>query len=79
MVEPIIPLPRPEKVELHVLKYIDHTCYNTPGDTTLGKYVIKIPRFDSGAPVEWVIFVDLVKKSLGGHNVTTGPPMYKVG
>ena len=55
---------------------IDHTCHNTPRDTTSGKYVIKIPRFDSGTPVEWIIFVNLVK-SLLGQNVTTDPPMYK--
>ena len=50
---------------------------NIPGDTTSGKYVIKIPRFDSGTPEEWIIFVDLVQKSLKGQNVSTGPPMYK--
>ena len=52
-------------------------CHNTPGDITLGKYVIKIPKFDSGTPEEWIIFVDLVQKSLVEQNVTTGPPMYK--
>ena len=50
LVKPIIPLARPEYDELDALKYIDHTCHNTPGDTSLRKYVIKIPRFDSGTP-----------------------------
>ena len=59
------------------MEYIDHTCHNTPGDTTSGKYVIKIPRFDSGTPEEWIIFVDLVQNSLVGQNVTTGLLMYK--
>ena len=77
LVKPIIPLERPEKDELEASEYIDHTCHNTPGDTTSGKYVINIPRFDSGTPEEWIIFVDLVQKSLVGQNVTTGPPMYK--
>ena len=77
MVKPIIPLARPEKDELDASEYIDHTCHNTPGDTTSGKYIIKIPRFDSGTPEEWIIFVDLVNKSLVGQNITTGPPMYK--
>ena len=76
LVKPIIPLARPENNELDASEYIDHTCHNTPGDTTSGKYVIKIPRFDSGTPGEWIIFVDLVQKSLIGQNVTTGPPMY---
>ena len=76
LVKPIIPLARPEKDELDASKYIDHTCHNTPGDTTSGKYVIKIPRFDAGTPEEWIIFVDLVQKSLVGQNVTTGKPMY---
>ena len=66
-----------EKDELDALEYIDHTCHNTPRDTTSGKYVIKIPRFDSGTPEEWIIFVHLVQKSLVGQNVTSDPPMYK--
>ena len=77
LVIPIIPLARPDKDVLDALEYIDQTCHKTPGDTTLGKYVITIPRFDSGTPEEWIIFVDLVQKSLVGHNITTGPPMYE--
>ena len=76
LVKPIIPLVRPEKDELNTLEYFDYTCHNTPRDTTSGKNVIKIPRFDSGTPKEWIIFVDLVQKSLVGQNVTTDPPMY---
>ena len=52
-------------------------CHNTPGDTTSRKYVIKIPRFDSGTPEEWIIFVDLVQKSPEGQNFTTVPTIYK--
>ena len=74
LVKPIIPLARPEKDELDSSEYIDYTCHNTPKDTTAGKYIIKIPRFDSGTPEEWIIFLDLVQKS---QNVTTGQPMYK--
>ena len=51
---------RPKNYELDALEYIDHTCHNTPKDTTSGKYVIKISRFDSGTPEEWIIFEDLV-------------------
>ena len=58
-------------------EYIDHTCHNTPRDTTSGKFIIKIPRFDSGTPEEWIIFVNLVQKSHVGQNFTTGSPMYK--
>ena len=75
LVKPIIPLARPENDGLDA--YIDHKCHNTTRDTTSGKYVIKILRFDSGIPEEWIIFMDLVQKSLVGQNVTTGPPMYK--
>ena len=53
------------------------TCYNTSRDTSSGKYVIKIPRFDSGTPEEWIMFVDLVQMSLVGQNIATGSPMYK--
>ena len=60
MVKPIIPLARPEKDDLDALEYIYHTYHNTPGDTTSGKYIIKIDRFDSDTPEEWIIFVDLV-------------------
>ena len=77
LVKPIIPLARPEKDKLDALEYIDHTCHNTPEDTTSGEYNIQILRFDSGTPEEWIIFVGLVQKSLVGLNVTTGPPMYK--
>ena len=66
LVKPIIPLARPEKEETYPLEYIDCTCHNTPGDSSLGKYVIKILRFWSGMPEEWIIFMNLVKKSLVG-------------
>ena len=52
-------------------------CHNTFRDTTLGEYVIKILRFDSGTTEEWIIFMDLVLKSLVGQNVTAGQSMYK--
>ena len=77
LVNPIILLERPEKEELEPSEYIDHTCHNTPGNSAAGKYVIKIPRFDSGTSEEWIIFVDLIQKALVGQNVTTGSPMYK--
>ena len=56
---------------------LDHTYHNTIGNSTLGKYVIIIPRFDSGMIEEWNIFVDLVQKVLVGQNITTGSPMHK--
>ena len=37
LVNPIIPLERPEKEDLKPCEYIDHTCHNTPGDSTSGK------------------------------------------
>ena len=77
LVNPIIPLARPEKDEHEVLEYIKHRRHNTPGGTASGKHIIKIPRFNSGTPNEWIIFVDLLQKSLVGQNVTTGSPMYK--
>ena len=49
-VKPILSLDRPEKDELNTLEYIDHMCHNTSGNTTSGKYLIKIPRFDSDTP-----------------------------
>ena len=78
MVNPIIPLERPEEKVLEPSKYIDHTCHNTTGNSTSGKYVIKIPRLDSSTPEECIILVDLVQKALVGQNVvTTGPPIYE--
>ena len=76
MVNPIISLGRSEMDDLDALEYVDHTCHNTPGDTAPGKYIIKIPRFDSDTPEEWIIFADLVQKRLVGQNITTDPPMY---
>ena len=72
-----IPLTRPEKDVLKALEYINHTCHNTHRDSTSGKYMIKIPRFDSGTPEEWIIFMDLFQESLVRQNVTSDPPMYK--
>ena len=77
MVKPFIPLATSEKDKFDSSEYINHTRHKTSGDTTSGKYVIKIPRFDSGTPEESIIFMDLVQKSLVGRNHTTGPPMYK--
>ena len=77
LVNPISPLDCPKNEYVEPSEYIDHTYHNTPGDSTSGKYVIKIPRFDSGMPEEWIILVDLVQNALVGQNVTTGPPMYK--
>ena len=77
LVKPIIPLARPEMDYLDALQYIDHTCCHSPGNTTSGKDMIKIPRFDSRTPEGQINFVNLVQKSLVGQNVTTGPPMYK--
>ena len=62
-------LDRPEKEDL------DHTCHETPGDSTSVKHVTKSPdltlvRLKSG-------FVDLVQKALVGQNVTYGSPLYK--
>ena len=39
--------------------------------------MMKIPRFDSGAPEEWIIFVHLVQKALAGQNIANGSHMYK--
>ena len=52
-------------------------CQNTPVDSTSDKYMIKIPRFDSGRREDWIIFVNLVQKAPIGQNVTTGLPMNK--
>ena len=57
-------------------EYIEHKCHNDPGDVKSGQYVVKIPRYRSGTPEDWLIFIDLCKKALVGQNVTTGPPMY---
>ena len=50
-------------------------CHNTSEDDTLGKYIIKNLGFDSGTPEDWIIFVNLVQKSLEGQNFTIGPPL----
>ena len=52
----------PEKEDLKPREYID---------------AIKVPRFDSDTPEEWIIFVDLIQKAFVGQNVTTDPSIYK--
>ena len=49
---PIIPLERTVASDKKDIKYIEHTCHNTPGDSTTGKHVIKVPIYDSGHPEE---------------------------
>ena len=75
MGNPIISLLYPEKEDLKLSKYIDHTCHNTLGVSNSGYQTTKIPRFNSDIPEEWIIFVDLVQKALLEQNVTTDPPM----
>ena len=77
MFNPIILLERLQKKDLKPSKHIDCMCHNIPGDSTSGKYIIKMPIFDSGFLEEWIIFAELVQKVLIGQNVTTGPPIYK--
>ena len=69
----MIQLECPKKDDLKSSEYLDHMYHYTPGNSTSGKYMIEIPRFDSGEPKDWIIFVDLVQKALVGQNVTTGP------
>ena len=45
---PIVLLESPENKDLKPSKYIDHMCHNTPGDSTSGKYIIKIQRLKGG-------------------------------
>ena len=53
--------------------------HNTPDNSTSGN-VIKIPRFDSVTPEEWIIFVDLAQKALvGQNNWSTHVQMYGMG
>ena len=76
-VRPIITLERPETTEkIPPSEYIEHKCHNVPGDSTSGQYTVKIPRYGSGTPEDWLIFTDLVKKAISGQNITTGPAMY---
>ena len=77
LVNPIIPLERPEKDDFNPSNYIDHMCHDTPVDSTLEIYVIKILRFDSGTLEGWIFFVDLVQKTVVAQNISTGTPMYK--
>ena len=65
-VNPIIPMELPQKEDLEPNDYIDHTSCNTLGDSTSGKFVIKITRFESSISEEWIIFVDIVQKALVG-------------
>ena len=60
LITPIIPLENPEKKDLEPSEYIEHVCHNSPGNSTEERYIIKIPRFDSGTHEEWIIYIDLV-------------------
>ena len=77
LVKPIISLERPRKEDLEPSEYIDLACHTTPGDSTTGKYRVKIRRFDFGTSEEWIIFVDLDQNASVRQNVTTVSPMYE--
>ena len=47
---------------------MDHTCHNIPCNSVLGKDEIKIPRFKSGTPEDWIIFVGLSPEGLSTTN-----------
>ena len=64
---PVIPLKCTTIHNKKDMKYINHTCHNTPEDATSGKYVIKVPVYDSGHPEEWIDFVELINKCLVGQ------------
>ena len=61
MINPIVLLEctERERDDLIPCEYIGHMCYNTQGDSTSGKYVVKILVFGSGTPEERIIFIDL--------------------
>ena len=40
--------------------YMDHRRHDTPGNSNWRNHVMKIPKFDSNTPDEWIIFVDLL-------------------
>ena len=65
---PIIPQEYPENGDLEPSGYIDHTFHNFLGDRV---------RFDFDIPEEWIIFVNIVQKTLVGQNDTTVPPMHR--
>ena len=46
------------------IKYIDHKCHDTPGDSTSGEYKIETHIFETSSSKKWITFVDLVQKSL---------------
>ena len=60
-----IPLARVEQDELDHLDYVDSTCYNTRGGSTSGKYVIKIPEFESSTPTLQNFYIKNKIKYLG--------------
>ena len=42
------------------IKYIEHTCHNTLGDSTMVKNVIKLHTYNSDNSEEWINFVELI-------------------
>ena len=52
-------------------------CDINPIYFNLGEHIIEIPSFDSDAPEDCIIFIDVVQKALVGQNGTIGSPIYK--
>ena len=70
-------LAKSEKDKLDALEYINHKFHNIPKESSWGKYVIEFPILESGTLKVWIIFVNLVQKSLEGQNIISGQPMYR--
>ena len=75
--KPVIFGVHPEKKDLKPSNCIDYTNQNSSGDSNLGQYIIKIPKFDSGILKDKIIFVDLIPNVFVGQNITTIPPIHK--
>jgi hypothetical protein len=76
MIQPPIPLERPERLILEDGNYVSFKLRAVPQDPLSQLYSLSIPYFSTGTPESWITFRKNLDKVLIGQNVTTGPPTY---
>ena len=72
----VIPLERPEPKKLQKGDYITLKLRTSPTEDHSPTYDLSIPKFSTGSPEEWFVFIDNVRTALRGLHMMTGPQRF---
>ncbi len=77
LVQPPIPLERPEKKELSKTDYLVVKLRSVPDDAESETYEVNVPYFSHGKTEEWLKTLKDISRALKGQNITDGPGKYR--